>query len=103
MCSDKGWSSGDEHFPVASSWGSLDRRHLGVSQGGLGVLSDLITKHRLVWLDDSLDDVDRLSSGAVSTGHLVVHLGDSSTEGVVSVLLVHVDNTVLVRYLSTIP
>ena len=37
------------------------------------------------------DDLDRVMGGAMSTGHLHVHLADGSAEGHVSVLLVHVD------------
>lgn len=43
-------------------------------------------------LNDSLDDVDRVSSGGVSTGHLGVHLGDGTAESGGSVFLVHVDD-----------
>jgi hypothetical protein len=41
--------------------------------------------------DASSDDLDRVMGGTMSTGHLHVHLGDSSAEGNISVLLVHVD------------
>ena len=38
------------------------------------------------------DDLDRVMGGAMSTGHLHVHLADGSAEGHVSVLLVHVNS-----------
>lgn len=43
--------------------------------------------------DAGSDDLNRVRGGAVTTGHLHVHLGDSSVERSVSVLLVHVDGT----------
>lgn len=78
---------------MGSSWGSLHGGELWIPKAGLGVLCDLWTLDSRVWLDDSLDDVDALSSGTVSTGHFVVHLGNGAAESDVSVLLVHVDNT----------
>jgi hypothetical protein len=42
----------------------------------------------------------------VSSGHFTVQLGDCSTEGVVSVLLVHVDNIssgLISKYDSAVP
>ena len=93
MCSDKGWSCGCEHALVTRGWSSLLDRELGVLEAGLGVLQDLWTLHGLVWLDHGLNDVDALSSGTVSTCHLVVHLRYGSAESVVSVLLVHVNYT----------
>ena len=45
----------------------------------------------VVWvLDNCLDNVNGITSGTVSTGHLTVHLGDSAAKGVCSVFLVHV-------------
>ena len=38
------------------------------------------------------DDLDRVMGGAMSTGHLHVHLADGSAEGHVSVLFVHVNS-----------
>jgi len=39
------------------------------------------------------DDLDRVGSGAMTAGHLHVHLGDGSAKRHVSVLLVHVNGT----------
>ena len=39
------------------------------------------------------DDLNRVSGGAMSTSHLHVHLRDSSAEGAISVLFVHVNGT----------
>merc|ERR1719327_1151679 len=82
--SDKGWSCCREQASVSSGWCSLLSSELGVPQRSLGVLSDLVTEDILVWLDQSLDDKDTLSSSTMSTCHLVVHLSDGSTESVVS-------------------
>ena len=41
--------------------------------------------------NDSLDDMDALMSGRVSTGELTVHLTDGTVKGSVSVFLVHVN------------
>jgi len=92
MCSDQGWSRRGEDLLAGSGWCSLADRELRVSQGSLRVLSGSGTKHSRIWLDHCLDDADALSSGTVSASHLVVHLGDGSAKGSVSVLLVHVDN-----------
>ena len=42
-------------------------------------------------MNDGLDDVDGISSGTVSTGHLLVHVGNGTAESGGSVLLVHVN------------
>ena len=44
-----------------------------------------------VFNDACSDDLNGVMGGAMSTGHLHVHLADGSAEGHVSVLLVHVD------------
>jgi hypothetical protein len=76
------------------SWGwcSLSVGDLWVSDASSNVLFSLFSLDGVVWDDDGLDDVNRVSSGTVSTGHFTVHLGDGSAKTVVSVLLVHVDN-----------
>ena len=91
--SDEGWSAGLEDRSVSRGWGSLLASELGELKIELAELSGLISKDSVLFLDDGLDDEDGLSLGAVSTGHLVVHLGNGSAESVVSVLLVHVDDT----------
>ena len=78
---------------MSSCWGSLQAGELRESQSDLGVLKDLRASKGFVWLDDGLDNMDWLSSGTMSTCHLVVHLRNSSAEGVASVLLVHVNDT----------
>ena len=93
ICSKKSWSLGSEDASVGKSWCSLLGSELGELQIWLIQLSGLIADDLACWLHDSLDDVDVLSSGTVSTGHFVVHLGDGSAESVVSVLLVHVHDT----------
>ena len=93
-CSDEGWSRGSgEALLVGSGWSSLLGDELGESQRSSAVLLGDISQDG-VWLQhDGLDDVDGISSSGVSTGHLVVHLGDGTAEGSGSVLLVHVDDT----------
>lgn len=78
---------------MGKRWCSLLGSELGVLQIFLVELSRLVTKDLAWWLDDGLDDEDVLSSGTMSTSHLVVHLGDSTAKSVVSVLLVHVNHT----------
>jgi hypothetical protein len=58
-----------------------------------GILANLVTTHGRVLKDGSSDDLDRVLGGAMTTGHLHVHLRDSSAKGRVSVLLVHVNGT----------
>jgi hypothetical protein len=76
------------------SWGwcSLSVSDLWVLNASSNVLFSLFSLNSVVWDDDGLDDVNRISSGTVSTGHFTVHLRDGSAETVVSVLLVHVDD-----------
>ena len=45
-----------------------------------------------VFNDACSDDLNGVMGGAMSTGHLHVHLADGSAEGHVSVLLVHVNS-----------
>ena len=63
------------------------------SQSRLHVLFGLLSQNLVVWLHSCLDDVNGIASGAVSTSHLRVHLTNSSTKCVTSVLFVHVHNT----------
>lgn len=73
-------------------WGSLLGDEFWESKVSLEVLSSGFSQNVIWMLNDSLDDVDRVSSGGVSTGHLGVHLGDGTAEGGGSVFLVHVDD-----------
>ena len=57
------------------------------------VLSSTGSNNLLSWLNDSLDDMDGISSSTMSSSHFAVHLGDGSTESAVSILFVHVDDT----------
>ena len=59
---------------MSGSWGSLDAGDLWESKVSLEVLSSGFSQNVIWMLNDSLDDVDRVSSGGVSTGHLGVHL-----------------------------
>ena len=52
----------------------------------------LVSQDSRVWLDDCLDDMNRISSGTVSSGHFLIHGGDSTAESGGSVFLVHVDD-----------
>lgn len=47
----------------------------------------------MIWLHGCFDDVNGIASGTVSTGHLGVHLTNSSAKGIISVLFVHVYDT----------
>ena len=89
--SDQSGSLGSEQRLVGGSGCSLDLGKLGEPGGSLGELGSSGSEDLVVRLDDGLDDVDGVSSGAVSSGHLGVHLADCSAHGGVSVLLVHVD------------
>ena len=60
------------------------------SKIGLVELSGGLSDDVFVWDDHGLDDVDGLTSGAVSTSHFTVHLRHGSAEGSISILLVHV-------------
>jgi len=78
---------------MGSCWCSLDVGDLWILQTKLSILRGGSSDGVLVWLNDSLDNVDGISSGTVSSSHFTVHLGDGSAKSVVSVLLVHVDDT----------
>jgi len=56
-------------------------------------LQDLCSLDLRVLENASSDNLDRVSGGAMSAGHLHVHLRDGSTKGNISVLLVHVNGT----------
>lgn len=92
-CSDESWSGGGESTgSVSSGWGSLLGGEFWEPKGGLKILSSLLSQHVVWMLDHSLDNVNGVSSGRVSTGHLGVHLGDGSAESGSSVFFVHVDD-----------
>lgn len=74
------------------SWCSLSVSDLWVFDTSFNVLCSVSSLDLIVWDNNSLDDVDRISSSTVSTSHFTVHLGDGSAERIVSVLLVHVNN-----------
>ena len=78
---------------MLGNWSSLKVGDLWVSETSSGVLLGLLSGNLSVWNDDSLDDVNGVTSGGVSTSHLGVKLGNSTGEGVVSELFVHVDDT----------
>ena len=78
---------------MSSGWGSLTLVDLWISKFGGGVLVDVRSNTVGVRHDLGLDDLDSVSSTAMSTSHFVEHLGDSSAESGVSELLVHVNNT----------
>lgn len=78
---------------MGGCWSSLLGSELGELERWLSELSGLITHDSVRSLNDSLDDEDVFSLGTMSTSHLVVHLGHGSAKSIVSVLLVHVDDT----------
>ena len=91
--SDKDWSAGSgEAGGMSSGWGSLLDGELWELEVAPEELLGLFSQNGVVGLDDGLDDVDGISSGTMSTGHLLVHGGNGTAEGGGSVLLVHVDN-----------
>lgn len=91
--SDEGWSRGGEGTgSVGLGWGSLLGDEFWESKRGLKILSSGFSQDGVWLLNDSLDDVDRVSSGGVSTGHLGVHLGDGTAKSSGSVFFVHVDD-----------
>ena len=77
---------------MSSGWGSLLDGELWELEVAPEELLGLFSQNALVWLDDGLDDMDGITSGTMSTSHLLVHGGDGTAEGGRSVLLVHVDN-----------
>ena len=77
---------------MSSGWGSLLGGEFWESKVSLKILSSGFSQDVVWLLYDSLDDVDRVSSGGVSTGHLGVHLGDGTAESGGSIFLVHVDD-----------
>lgn len=92
-CSDKGWSAGSSKAGSMSwGWGSLLGGEFWESKLSLEELFGLLSQDWRVWLDDSLDDMDGITSGTMSTSHLLVHAGDGTVESGWSVFFVHVDN-----------
>lgn len=91
-CSDQDWSRRGEDTSVGLSWCSLACNEFWESQSSFSALFGLLSHNILILLDASLDDVNWITSGTVSTGHFGVHLSDSSAESVASVLFVHVYN-----------
>jgi len=91
-CSDQDWSRRGEDTSVGWSWCSLTYNEFWESQGSLGALLGLLSQNIPIQYDRCSDDVNRITSSTVSTGHFWVHLSDSSAESVGSVLLVHVYN-----------
>ena len=77
---------------MGSSWSSLLGGELWELEVTPEELLGLLSQNGGVWLDDGLDDVDGISSGTMSTGHLLVHVGNGTAESGGSVLLVHVNN-----------
>jgi hypothetical protein len=57
----------------------------------VGELVDLVASHVRVAQHGGSDDLDGVTGGGMTTGHLHVHLGDGAAEGHVSELFVHVD------------
>ena len=57
------------------------------------ILVGVVSSDIAVSDDGSLDDLDVAGHSSVSTSHIVVHLTDSTGEGEVSVLLVHIVST----------
>jgi len=79
---------------VGSGGGPLDGGDLGELEGGSGQLGGLGPPDFVLLVDDhGLKDVDILSAGTMSAGHLVVDEGDGVVEGVGSHLSVHVDDS----------
>ena len=78
---------------MSAGWSSLLSGELGEFAASLEVLKSTSSGGLAVWLNDSLDDVDGFTLGAVSTSHFTVHLGDGAAESDISVFLVHVDDT----------
>jgi hypothetical protein len=70
---------------------SLHGSDLGEAELSIGHLDVGSSLEVLVFETASSDDLDSLSTGGVTSGHLEVHLGDGTAKGSVSVFLVHVD------------
>jgi len=93
ICSDQDWSRRGEDTSVGLSWWSLWVDELWESQGGFDELFGLLSDDLVIWLDGCLDDVNWVTSGAVSTSHFRVHLTNCTTKSVTSVFFEHVHNT----------
>ena len=92
-CSNKNGSGGGEGSPMSTGWSSLLGGELGEFEVDLQILLSSSSGGSRVGLNDSLDDVDGVTLGAVSTSHFTVHLGDGAAESDISVFFVHVDDT----------
>ena len=89
-----GWSHGSDSGVEGLGWGTGGLPGLWELEGGTGgVLGDLGTAGLVVADDAGSDDLDGLTSGGVSSGHLEVHLGNGAADRSVSVFLVHVHSS----------
>lgn len=77
---------------MVGGWRSLGKSEFRESKGSPHELSSLVSHDILVQAAHGLDDVDAVSSGAVSTGHFTVHLRYGTAESDVSIFFVHVHN-----------
>ena len=66
---------------------------LWIFQSSASVLDGSRSNSLVIWLNDSLDDMDCISSSTVSSSHFTVHLRDGSAKGDISILFVHVDDS----------
>ncbi len=92
-CSVKRGSVGSDSAADGLEGSALESVRFWESDVLRGVLTDLFAADLRVVQNAGADDLDRVLSGAMATGHLHVHLGDGSAQGGVSVLLVHVNGT----------
>lgn len=92
VCSDQNWSRSHEDGLVVCSWCSLVSGEFWISKRCFDVLLGALSDNISVGKNDSLDNVDGLSSGTVSTSHFTEHEWYGGVECGSSVLLVHVYN-----------
>jgi hypothetical protein len=89
--SEEGGSVGLEDSFELFCWRPFDGVYLRETDGPVGELAGGLTLEVFGCDDGGLDDLDGFPTGAVTTAHLEVKLGDGAAESHVTVLLVHVD------------
>lgn len=91
ICSNKDWSGSLVGGLLRGKRSSSDLSKLRESERFLSELLYLRSLEFRIVENDSLDDMDALMSGRVTTRKLTVHLGNSTAKSSVSVFLVHVN------------
>lgn len=91
--SNHGWSDGPNSDIEALRWSTDTLVGLWEPDVVSSELSNVVASELTVIEHAGSDNLDGFSSGAMSSGHLHIHLRDGSAKSVVSVLLVHVNSS----------